>query len=49
LLTSANFTDRGLTDNIEIGVLMRDPDTAGRLDSHFRSLMLPQARCLSRV
>ena len=32
LLTSANFTDRE-SDNIEVGVL-RDPETAGRLDQH---------------
>lgn len=49
LLTSANFTDRGMADNIEVGILLRDPDVAGRLDQHFRSLMREQARCLSRL
>lgn len=49
LLTSANFTDRGMADNIEVGILLRDPDTASRLDRHFRSLMREQARCLSRI
>jgi cardiolipin synthase C len=47
LLSSANFTDRGLSDNIEVGFLVRDPDTAGRLDSHFRSLMRPESHCLT--
>lgn len=49
LLTSANFTDRGMADNIEVGALLRDPDAAGRLDQHFRSLMQEQARCLRRL
>ncbi|MFC4854600.1 DISARM system phospholipase D-like protein DrmC [Actinophytocola glycyrrhizae] len=49
LLSSANFTDRGMADNIEVGVLLRDVDTAGRLDRHFRSLMKEHARCLGRV
>ncbi len=49
LLTSANFTDRGLADNIEIGVLLSDADEADRLDRHFRALMRPQARCLTRL
>ena len=49
LLTSANFTDRGMADNIEVGILLRDPDAAGRLDQHFRSLMQEQARCLTQL
>jgi phosphatidylserine/phosphatidylglycerophosphate/cardiolipin synthase-like enzyme len=49
LLTSANFTDRGLADNLEIGLLVRDREIAGRLEAHLRSLMLPEARCLTRV
>ena len=49
LLTSANFTDRGMTDNIEVGILLRDRDVASRLDQHFRSLMQEQARCLRRL
>lgn len=47
LLSSANLTDRGLSDNIEVGLLVRDHETAGQLDHHFRALMRPEARCLS--
>jgi phosphatidylserine/phosphatidylglycerophosphate/cardiolipin synthase-like enzyme len=42
LLTSANFTDRGLAHNIEVGLLVRDREIAGRLEDHLRSLMLPR-------
>lgn len=49
LMSSANLTDRGLSDNIEVGVLMADESFAGRLDAHFRSLMRPEARCLTLV
>lgn len=49
LLTSANFTDRGMADNIEVGTLLRDPEQADRLDQHFRTLMRPQARCFVQV
>jgi phosphatidylserine/phosphatidylglycerophosphate/cardiolipin synthase-like enzyme len=49
LLTSANFTDRGMADNIEVGILLRDRDVTSQLDQHFRSLMRAQARCLSRL
>ncbi|MEU9448082.1 DISARM system phospholipase D-like protein DrmC [Streptomyces sp. NPDC048277] len=38
---SANLTDRGLTDNIEVGVALRDGVLVGRLVDHFRSLMDP--------
>jgi len=41
LLGSANLTDRALADNIEIGVVLRDRDAAGRVTDHFRSLMRP--------
>lgn len=47
LLSSANLTDRGLSDNIEVGLLIRDPETAGQLDRHFRALMRPEAHCLT--
>lgn len=49
LLSSANFTDRGLSDNIEVGFLVRDRDTSGPLDAHFRHLMRPEAHCLQRL
>lgn len=49
LLSSANFTDRGLIDNIEVGFLVHDPDIVGQLEAHFRSLMRPESHCLSRI
>ncbi|PSL56566.1 phospholipase D-like protein [Saccharothrix carnea] len=49
LLGSANLTDRGLSGNIEVGVLSHDRAFASRLDGHFRALMRPEARCFSRL
>ncbi|WP_433498588.1 DISARM system phospholipase D-like protein DrmC [Sphaerimonospora sp. CA-214678] len=42
LLGSANLTDRALAHNLEIGVVLRDPDVVRRLVGHFRSLMRPE-------
>jgi len=39
LVTSANFTDRGQTRNIELGVLIHDRDFAARVVSQWRSLV----------
>jgi PLD-like domain len=39
LVTSANFTDRGQTRNIEMGVLIDDPDFASRLVQQWRGLI----------
>jgi PLD-like domain len=39
LVTSANFTDRGQTRNIEMGVLIDDPDLASRLVQQWRGLI----------
>jgi phosphatidylserine/phosphatidylglycerophosphate/cardiolipin synthase-like enzyme len=39
LVTSANFTDRGQTRNIEMGVLVDDPATASRLVHQWRGLI----------
>jgi putative cardiolipin synthase len=39
LVSSANLTDRAYTRNLEIGVILRDPDAVGRLDEHFRRLI----------
>ncbi|MBT2524548.1 DISARM system phospholipase D-like protein DrmC [Streptomyces sp. ISL-99] len=39
LLGSANLTDRALHENIEIGVVLRDPPTVSRLVDHFRWLI----------
>lgn len=42
LIGSANLTDRALAYNLEIGVILRDPDAVRRLVGHFRSLMKPE-------
>ncbi|GAA3726560.1 DISARM system phospholipase D-like protein DrmC [Salinactinospora qingdaonensis] len=39
LIGSANLTARALTDNIELGVLLRDPAAVARVVGHFRALM----------
>lgn len=46
LLGSANLTDRALTENIELGVLLHDPRTVGRIVDHFRWLTLPETGLL---
>ncbi|TCR24010.1 phospholipase D-like protein [Streptomyces sp. BK205] len=42
LLGSANLTDRALSDNIELGVVLRDPSLVGSLVEHFRWLLSPE-------
>ena len=39
LITSANFTDRGQTRNIELGVLIDDVSFAARVAAQWRSLV----------
>lgn len=41
LLGSANLTDRALACNLELGVIVRDPNVVARMVHHFRSLMKP--------
>lgn len=41
-LGSANLTDRALSHNIELGVLLRDPNTVEPLVDHFRWLLAPE-------
>jgi putative cardiolipin synthase len=41
LLSSANLTDKALGDNLEVGLLVRDPDVVRRIVGHFHSLMRP--------
>ncbi|WP_326753646.1 DISARM system phospholipase D-like protein DrmC [Streptomyces hirsutus] len=41
-LGSANLTDRALSHNIELGVLIRDPSTVEPLVDHFRWLLAPE-------
>ncbi|MET8176495.1 DISARM system phospholipase D-like protein DrmC [Streptomyces clavifer] len=48
LLGSANLTGRALRDNVEIGVILRDPAIVGRLVDHIHWLTGPQARYLRR-
>lgn len=43
LLGSANLTDKALAHNLELGVLIHDPDVVRRIVGHFRSLMRPGA------
>ena len=42
LLGSANLTDRALSDNIELGVVLRDPRLVGPLIEHFHWLLTPE-------
>jgi cardiolipin synthase C len=46
LIGSANLTDKALAVNLELGVIIRDPDVVGRIVRHFRALMQPGARVL---
>jgi len=39
LIGSANLTKRALSDNLEAGLLVRDPDVASSLEGHVRGLM----------
>ncbi|MEU1050762.1 DISARM system phospholipase D-like protein DrmC [Streptomyces sp. NPDC005897] len=48
LLGSANLTDRGLTENVELGVILRDPGVVGPLVDHFRWLIAPQTGLMRR-
>ena len=41
LLSSANLTDKALADNLELGLLVRDPEVMRRIIGYFRSLMQP--------
>ncbi|GGT82660.1 hypothetical protein GCM10010244_03950 [Streptomyces coeruleorubidus] len=49
LLGSANLTDRALSDNIELGVVLRDPSTVEPLVAHFRWLLAPENRVMRRA
>lgn len=49
LLGSANLTGQALMHNLEIGVVLRDPDVVGRLVSHFRTLMTAEHGVLRRL
>lgn len=49
LLGSANLTDRALARNLEVGVVLREPQAVRRLVRHIRALMRPQAGALEIV
>jgi phosphatidylserine/phosphatidylglycerophosphate/cardiolipin synthase-like enzyme len=49
LLGSANLTDKALAVNLELGVIIRDPDVVSRIVRHFRSLMEPGAGPLEPI
>ncbi|MFJ2294304.1 DISARM system phospholipase D-like protein DrmC [Streptomyces sp. NPDC087894] len=48
LMGSANLTGRALRDNVEIGVILRDPGSVGRLTDHLHWLTGPEAGYLRR-
>lgn len=49
LVGSANLTDKALASNLELGVIIRDPDVAHSIDRHFRALMGPRPGILQRI
>ncbi len=49
LVSSANLTDRALTHNVEVGVVLRDPEVVRRLVAHFRALCDPQVGPLEQL
>ena len=46
LIGSANLTDKALAVNLELGVIIRDPDIVGGIVRHFRVLMEPSSGTL---
>jgi phosphatidylserine/phosphatidylglycerophosphate/cardiolipin synthase-like enzyme len=49
LITSANLTDRAMSSNLEVGVVLRDPEPVRRLIAHFTALMDPRTGSLERL
>ncbi|WP_330338831.1 DISARM system phospholipase D-like protein DrmC [Streptomyces sp. NBC_00557] len=49
LLGSANLTDRALSDNIELGVVLRDPQLVKGLVDHFHWLLTPEHNIMRQV
>ncbi|WP_437093681.1 DISARM system phospholipase D-like protein DrmC [Streptomyces sp. enrichment culture] len=49
LLGSANLTDRALSDNIELGVVLRDPRLVASLVDYFRWLLEPENNIMRRA
>ncbi|MFI1994910.1 DISARM system phospholipase D-like protein DrmC [Actinoplanes sp. NPDC020271] len=49
LISSANLTDRALSTNLEVGVVIKDPMVTQRLVRHFEALMGEGAGVLERT
>ncbi|MEU7959576.1 DISARM system phospholipase D-like protein DrmC [Micromonospora humida] len=49
VISSANLTDRALSHNIEVGVVLHDPEVVRRLVAHFRALTDPRTGVLQRL
>ncbi|MEH1129592.1 DISARM system phospholipase D-like protein DrmC [Micromonospora sp. CPCC 206061] len=49
LISSANLTDRALSHNLEVGVVLHDPHVVKRLVQHFLALMSPPFEQLQRL
>jgi phosphatidylserine/phosphatidylglycerophosphate/cardiolipin synthase-like enzyme len=49
LVSSANLTDRALAHNIEVGIILRDPDLINRINRHFAALMTPKSDVLQAL
>jgi phosphatidylserine/phosphatidylglycerophosphate/cardiolipin synthase-like enzyme len=49
MITSANLTDRAMSNNLEVGVVLRDPEPVRRLVAHFTALMDPRTGSLERL
>ncbi|MFF1297593.1 MULTISPECIES: phospholipase D-like domain-containing protein [unclassified Streptomyces] len=49
LLGSANLTDRALSDNIELGVMIRDSRLVEPLIEHFHWLLQPENGAMRRA
>ena len=48
LVTSANLTDRAVSANLELGVLIRGGDVPRRLAAHFRELITAEVLAPAR-
>ncbi|MFE2583101.1 DISARM system phospholipase D-like protein DrmC [Streptomyces sp. NPDC059378] len=48
-LGSANLTGQALSHNLEVGVVLRNPEVVGRLVAHFRTLMNQEHGILRRL
>lgn len=49
MISSANLTDRGLSSNLEVGIVLHDPHVVDRLVQHFTALMNPRTGPLEKV